>query len=182
MKERVFTKNRYDVNNIKLNGADFAIYCQCLYSYMQNGPYQMELTELFKQASSYMENTILEKYRQPKEQRKSRLEELFDKFMICVKQNCAVQRSIKFYADKLCVSPQYLSKISKEVSGKSAGDWIDEVVLLEIKALLKYTNLTIKEVSVKMNFCDQSSFGKYFKKHVGIAPKEYAKMVAGKVK
>jgi AraC-type DNA-binding domain-containing proteins len=63
--------------------------------------------------------------------------------------------------------------VIKEAGGKSAGEWIDERVILEVKALLKSTNMTIQQISDELNFPTQSSFGKYFKRLTGISPKEY---------
>ena len=61
----------------------------------------------------------------------------------------------------------------KKVSGKTAGEWIDEYVILEAKALLKYSVMSIQEVAYYMNFPNPSFFGKYFKRYVGISPQKY---------
>ena len=78
-----------------------------------------------------------------------------------------------FYADQLCLSPKYLSRLIKEVSGKSAPEWIDAYVMLEAKHLLKYTDISIKEIVFKLNFSNQTVFYKYFKAHTGMTPTEY---------
>jgi len=83
------------------------------------------------------------------------------------------ERSLEFYADKLCLTCKYISKVIKETSGKTANDIIDEHVALEVKALLKSTNMTIDQISETLNFPSQSFFGKYFKRITGISPKEY---------
>ena len=54
-------------------------------------------------------------------------------------------KDVAFYADKLCITSKYLTMVIKEVSGKSAKDWIVEYIVLEIKALLKNTNMNIQE-------------------------------------
>ncbi|WP_153799241.1 AraC family transcriptional regulator [Foetidibacter luteolus] len=82
-------------------------------------------------------------------------------------------RSVRFYADTLFVTPKYLSEVVKEITGKSAGQLIDEVVTLEAKVLLKIPGFTIAQVCMMLNFADQSSFGKFFKRATGISPKEY---------
>ena len=61
----------------------------------------------------------------------------------------------------------------KETTGKSASDWIDDYVILEAKALLKSTNMTVQQVGDELNFFEQSFFGKYFKRIVGVSPREY---------
>lgn len=103
----------------------------------------------------------------------SRKEELFHKFIKIVKTNYMENRSIQFYADKLFVSPKYLSSIIHEVSGKYATDWINDYVILEAKAMLRVEGNSIKDVSNNLNFANQSFFAKYFKQHTGYTPKEY---------
>ncbi|WP_288736647.1 helix-turn-helix domain-containing protein, partial [uncultured Parabacteroides sp.] len=99
----------------------------------------------------------------------------FGLFMQTVLENYKQERSVAFYADKLCVTAKYLSLISKEVSGQPAGNWIDEYVILEAKTLLKSSQMSIQEIADSLNFANQSFFGKYFKHHTGISPKEYRK-------
>ena len=70
-------------------------------------------------------------------------------------------------------SPKYLSSVVKEVSGKTAARWIDESVILEAKALLKYSGMSIQEIAYHLNFSTQSFFGKYFKQHTGTSPSRY---------
>jgi AraC-like DNA-binding protein len=83
------------------------------------------------------------------------------------------QTSDTFYADRMCFTPKYLSKVIKENSGKSANSWIDDYVILEAKAMLKSTNMTVQQINDELNFPSQSFFGKYFKRIVGVSPKEY---------
>lgn len=83
------------------------------------------------------------------------------------------ERKLEFYADKLCLSAKYLSQTIKNSSGKTAGEWIDEYVMLEAKALLKSTNMTIQQISDELNFPSQSFFGKFFKRLAGLSPKAY---------
>lgn len=78
-----------------------------------------------------------------------------------------------FYANKLCISVQYLSLILKEVSGKTANSWIARYLITRAKVMLRKPDSTIQQVAETLNFSDQSSFGKFFKKHVGISPKRY---------
>jgi len=84
-------------------------------------------------------------------------------------------RSVEFYADKLSLTPKYLTTVVRETSGKTAHDWIIEYVILSAKALLKSTNITIQEISDRLNFPSQSFFGKYFKQQTGMSPVEYRK-------
>ncbi|WP_302761508.1 helix-turn-helix domain-containing protein [Phocaeicola coprocola] len=100
-------------------------------------------------------------------------EQLCTQFLRLVEENHRKERLVGFYAEKLSLTPKYLSQLIKEYTGKSANDWIDEFVILEAKALLHSSVLSIQQISDKLNFPDQSSFGKYFKVHTGISPKNY---------
>lgn len=97
----------------------------------------------------------------------------FDRFMRLLEENYMRQHSIKFYSDKMGLSPKYLSLMIKRVSGKLATEWIDEYVVLEAKNLIKYSSMNIQEISYALNFPNQSFFGKYFKRHTGLSPKAY---------
>ena len=103
----------------------------------------------------------------------SRKDDIFHTFIREVEENYKRERNVTFYADKLCISPKYLSSVIHNVSGKYASEWIDGYVILEAKALLKSNGNTIKEICNKLNFANQSFFAKYFKQHTGFTPKEY---------
>ncbi len=109
----------------------------------------------------------------PSSKKKTKQELLVEEFLTYAKANFKKQRSIDFYADKLCLTPKYLSKVIKETSGKSATEWINNLVILEAKALLRCSNMTIQQISDELNFPSQSFFGKYFKRLDGLSPKEY---------
>ena len=104
---------------------------------------------------------------------KTRKEELFEKFMREVSACYKMERSVIFYANKLCLTPKHLSGVVKEVSGKTAGEWIDNFVILEARALLKSSEMSVQEIAEYLHFANQSFFGKYFKHYVGMSPKEY---------
>ena len=98
---------------------------------------------------------------------------IFDKFMRLVMEYHTQYRNVGFYADQLCLTPKYLSKLIKNATGRSAPEWIDSYVILEAKNLLKYSGTTIKEIVFKLNFPTQSVFYKFFKAHTGMTPTEY---------
>ncbi|MDR2234208.1 MAG: helix-turn-helix domain-containing protein [Tannerella sp.] len=110
---------------------------------------------------------------QSENKKKSHQELLVEKFLSLVQSHYKQQRGLDFYADKLFLTPKHLSKVMKESTGKSASDWIDDYVILEAKALLKSTNMTVQQISDELNFSEQSFFGKYFKRVVGLSPREY---------
>lgn len=103
----------------------------------------------------------------------NRKEEIFHDFLTLLEKYYTHERSISFYADRMCLTPKYLSTIIKEVSGKHGMQWIDEYVSLEAKALLRNSNLSVKQVSDQLNFPSQSMFGRFFKKMTGYSPKQY---------
>lgn len=105
----------------------------------------------------------------------NRNQEIYKRFMQAVQKNYMKERSITFYADVLCISPKYLSQVIKNVTGRLAGEWITDYVILEAKALLKSNKYTVQEVCDMLNFANQSFFGKYFKRKTGISPKAYMK-------
>ena len=97
---------------------------------------------------------------------------LFEQFISLVAKYHGQYRNVGFYADKLCLTPKYLSKLIKNATGRSAPEWIDAYVILEAKNMLKYSNETIKEIVYKLNFPNQSVFYKFFKARTGMTPSE----------
>lgn len=98
---------------------------------------------------------------------------IFDQFIKLVSEYHTQYRNVGFYADKLCLTPKYLSKLIKVATGRSAPEWIDSYVILEAKNMLKYSNVTIKEIVYRLNFPNQSVFYKFFKARTGMTPTEY---------
>lgn len=85
------------------------------------------------------------------------------------------EHGVAFYAEKLCITPYYLSTITSEVMRDSPKGLIDKQVILEMKAILDNTNMPLKEIADKMNFEDTSYMSRYFKRHTGQSPSEYRK-------
>lgn len=98
---------------------------------------------------------------------------IFDNFVKLVEEYHTMHRNVGFYAEKLNLTPKYLSKLVKTSSGRSAPEWIDAYVILEAKNLLKHSNIAIKEIVYKLNFPNQSVFYKFFKMRTGMTPSEY---------
>ncbi|MCM1503825.1 MAG: helix-turn-helix domain-containing protein [Muribaculum sp.] len=96
-------------------------------------------------------------------------------FMRLVKRYYRTERSVGFYAEKLFISPKYLSLIIKETTGRSAAQWIAEHVILEAKNMLRFSGKNIQQIAYDLNFTNQSSFGKYFKHMTGMSPSEFQK-------
>lgn len=101
---------------------------------------------------------------------------VLEDFLLLVRDYHTKERSLSFYADKLYLTPKYLSKLIKSVSGKSAHEWIDSFVILEAKNLLKYSDMSIKSIVYELNFPNQTTFYRFFKTKTGMTPSEYRKM------
>lgn len=102
-----------------------------------------------------------------------RREELFIKFIHLIHNFCPKEREVGFYADKLHITSRYLSSITQNVADKSAKYIIDKHAIQRIKIMLKYSNMSIQDISYELNFPDQSFLARYFKKHTGMTPLEY---------
>ncbi|MBC5622428.1 MULTISPECIES: helix-turn-helix domain-containing protein [Butyricimonas] len=102
-----------------------------------------------------------------------RAEEIFHGFISLVQKHYLQQKEVTFYADELCISPRYLTAITRKVTDESAKEIIDKHVILEIKVLLQSTEMTIQEISNHLNFPNQSYLSRYFKRHTGKNPVDY---------
>ena len=70
-------------------------------------------------------------------------------------------------------TPDYLSKIIRECDEQSALKWITNAVVTEAKLLLRRPDMNVSQVAIELNFPDQSTFGKFFKRNTGMAPARY---------
>ncbi|WP_144214086.1 helix-turn-helix domain-containing protein [Flavobacterium anhuiense] len=103
----------------------------------------------------------------------SRKENLTIQFLTILSIHCRKQHQVKFYAGALFITPAYLSKIIKEITGKTAKDFINEAVIIEAKVLLEDLQLTIFEVSEELEFANVHNFSDFFKYHTSLSPSQY---------
>ena len=103
----------------------------------------------------------------------SRQEDILWKFLTLLKQYHKEERTVNFYADKLCISPKHLSSVIKQISHRTAHELIADFVTMTAKRLLKTTTMSIQEISDELNFANQSFFGKFFKQNTGQSPSAY---------
>ncbi len=103
----------------------------------------------------------------------TRKEVLCKNFMQLVSTTKVKPRNLTWYADRLCVTPKYLTSVCKMVTGKSAFCIINEYVLKDIRHLLKNSNKSVKEIADQLDFPNISFFGKYIKQHTGFSPMKY---------
>ena len=104
-----------------------------------------------------------------------RSEKVFTRFLKMVEENCKRERRVSWYAQQLNITPKYLSTAVKRISGRTAVEWIENYVTMELRVLLKNSTKSIKEITEELNFPNQSFLGKYFKEHVGMTPSAYRK-------
>ncbi|MCM1312862.1 MAG: helix-turn-helix domain-containing protein [Bacteroides sp.] len=143
--------------------------------YDKNNNYKIEIAKNFLNILKCNTFQSMENCQEKEEHIKSasRKEEIFMKFIAEVEKHYRTNRNVTFYAEKLFVSPKYLSSVIRRVSHKYATDWIDDYVILEAKSMLRGRKYTVKEICNRLNFANQSFFAKYFKQHTGYTPKEY---------
>ena len=107
----------------------------------------------------------------------SNKESIAMKFAMLVFENRETHREVAYYADQLCISPLYLTKVIQEVNGQSARDMIADYTIIGIKTLLRNADITIKDVVRHSGFSSQSSFSRFFRKHTGMSPSEYRRTI-----
>lgn len=94
-------------------------------------------------------------------------------FKKLINAHYAAERSLAFYAGRLCITPKHLAETVKDATGKRALEWLAEAVLLEANVLLQNPALTIAQVADTLHFADQSAFGRFFRSHTGVSPAAY---------
>jgi AraC-like DNA-binding protein len=102
-------------------------------------------------------------------------EQLVEKFVWMVNEDCGRNRLVEYYADRLNITSKYLSTLVRIILGRTPMDVIKVVTMKEIERRLRYTDDSIKQISQAMNFPNTSFFGKYFKQHSGMTPNSYRK-------
>lgn len=105
---------------------------------------------------------------------------LFNAFVDLLSSSYPKKRSVNYYAEKLFVSPKYLSSICKEKCGEPASKLIKDYVTRDIKYLLKCPDKSIKEIANELEFSNLSFFGKYVKNQLGISPKQFREQLLQK--
>lgn len=103
----------------------------------------------------------------------NRNEQLLLEFKTLLTKHFIEHRQLAFYAEKLHITPKHLSAAIKEASGKTAGNWITDMLMLEAKVLLKDNQLTIAQIADRLAFTDPSHFGKFFKAQTGLSPMSF---------
>lgn len=109
----------------------------------------------------------------PQDGKTSESNRLFDRFLHLLQQEEQRRHPVDYYAQKLCVTPKYLSMVCKRQSGKTALEWIHQYVTEDVRFYLTESALSIKEISNRLGFPNISFFGKYTRDKLGASPREY---------
>ena len=96
-----------------------------------------------------------------------------DKFMKLVESHLKEQHSVQYYADKLCITPNYLNEIVTSTKGISAKQYIRNKVMDESKRLLTYTDFPISDIAFELHFSTVSYFIRSFRQYTGTTPLLY---------
>jgi len=128
----------------------------------------MGTTLLFETLDIYLTNNPIEHV-----SNLDRNDTIVQNFFISLHHNYKVERDVAFYASQQCMTPSYFTSVIKNKTSKPALQWIIETVITDAKQLLQYSNSSIKEIAIHLNFPTQSFFGKYFKQYTGLSPKDY---------
>ena len=104
-----------------------------------------------------------------------RRDTLAERFLYEVGLHFREDRTVKYYADMLFVSPKYLSVVVKGATGMHPGKIIDNFIMSQAKIYLMETDMTVQQISSELGFCDQSVFGKFFIRNQGCTPRPFRK-------
>ena len=104
-----------------------------------------------------------------------RTEDLFMDFIHLLPQHFVREHGIEFYADALSVTPTYLSRVVRQVSGRTVVEYINRLLLMEAIWLLESTTLSIDEIAERINYADSTTFGRFFFRMKGVTPRDYRK-------
>ena len=104
-----------------------------------------------------------------------RKNEVFIRLIQLIEKYYMQERGVEFYADKLCLSPKYLSAVSKSICGYTVQELVFKAIIRKSISLLKNTQKDIQEISNAFGFPNASYFGTFFKKQVGMSPQQYQK-------
>jgi AraC family transcriptional regulator, transcriptional activator of pobA len=120
---------------------------------------------------------LFKKYKEASVTRLTHKEGLLINFTKLLAQHFKEERTVQYYADQLFVTPKHLTKTVKEITNKTGGEFIDDMVISEAKILLDDPNMSVGDVADALHFSDQFFFSKFFKNHTGLNPSEYKRAI-----
>ncbi|MGM9746103.1 MAG: helix-turn-helix domain-containing protein [Paludibacteraceae bacterium] len=152
----------------------------CVYAEDRQTPYRQRVIRTTAQAAAFeilggMETMAIAHTDNERMTQTGQKDHVFHQFMTLLNKPDNTEREVRWYADKLLLTPKYLSAVCKEKSGRTASEWIHKITIGHIRHYLLQTELSIKEIAYRMDFPDVSFFCKFTKKHLGMAPLDYRK-------
>ena len=105
----------------------------------------------------------------------SHSETVFNQFLDLVSRFGCTEHQISFYADRLHLTPNRLSTLVKDYSGRTVADWVNIAIIHEAKVLLRYSDLSSYEIADRLNFSAASAFSAFFKRQTSLTPGQYRK-------
>ncbi|MCD8206838.1 MAG: helix-turn-helix domain-containing protein, partial [Bacteroidales bacterium] len=135
-------------------------------------------TLLMSSTVNVLYKAVTDKMRGPQRVRVSsadsaRAKSVFTEFMNLAVTHFEKERGIAFYANEMCLTPKYLSKLVKESCGRTASEIIDSMVIAKTNNLLRHSDKSVKVIASEMGFSSQSAFNKFFKAKTGMSPLQY---------
>ena len=165
---------------VRLNRADYEMLQDCLALIGKNYNsttqcYRTEILETFFYAMLLVIGSIYKRSEVDADEAtaKYNAEKLSDTFFKYMAQYYKDNRTVKFYADKMHLTPKYLSKAIVSITGKSVMAWLDDAVILEIKIQLKTTDASVWQIAENLHFSSSSAMVQFFKKNTGTTPLKY---------
>ena len=130
-----------------------------------------DITTALEKAHDYMHKQVV--YAVKERVQHSRKTVIYNKLMSILAENYNKSHDVRFYADKMCISTRYLSKVTNDVVGISPKQIILDYVMKEAKILLESTNFNIQEISNRLGFSSQSRFSSFFMKYERCTPSDF---------
>lgn len=153
----------------------FCQYYDLIHAKLTGAPrrHQKQLIDALLLAFLYDFRDTLERFVILKPSTYTASEKMFREFLDLLSASSPKPRTVAYYADKLCITPKYLSSVCKEASGHTASELINRYVVKDVQYLLKQHHKSIKEICIELDFPNLSFFGRYVKKHLGMSPKRW---------
>ncbi|WP_137895787.1 helix-turn-helix domain-containing protein [Ramlibacter sp. 2FC] len=103
----------------------------------------------------------------------SRKTQQIEKFRALVDEHFKKHLAMSAYASQLGITPGQLSRLCREVLGISSLEVINARLVHEAQRDLVYTSVSIKQLAGQLGFADEAYFGRFFRKHTGLSPREF---------
>lgn len=137
----------------------------------QNNLIELKTNILLMEVANFMvlHSIIKKKADQTSDRRLS----IFNNFVGLLTEHAKEEHAVEYYADALCITPQYLRRIVRYISGHSASEMVNEAVMAEVKTLMSDQSLSLQDIVREAHFSDHAVFSKFFKRMTGDTPLAY---------